>query len=93
MKQPLFELRRSENSLSKPHTAFLSTGSEETDGETLDGVRWIRVRLNDDADVFLQLLMDFSGKYQLESHENFEAFMKAVGERKHTLTFSFFGLF
>ncbi|XP_026066362.1 fatty acid binding protein 1-A, liver [Carassius auratus] len=23
--------------------------------------------------------MDFSGKYQLESHENFEAFMKAVG--------------
>ncbi|XP_052413915.1 fatty acid binding protein 1-A, liver isoform X2 [Carassius gibelio] len=27
----------------------------------------------------LTLLMDFSGKYQLESHENFEAFMKAVG--------------
>ncbi|XP_067263079.1 fatty acid binding protein 1-A, liver [Chanodichthys erythropterus] len=27
----------------------------------------------------LQLLMDFSGKYQLESHENFEAFMKAIG--------------
>ncbi|XP_051522798.1 fatty acid binding protein 1-A, liver-like [Myxocyprinus asiaticus] len=23
--------------------------------------------------------MDFSGKYQLESHENFEAFMKAIG--------------
>ncbi|KAG1957691.1 fatty acid-binding protein, liver [Pimephales promelas] len=26
-----------------------------------------------------ELLMAFSGKYQLESHENFEAFMKAIG--------------